>query len=376
MKHTYKLVALAGIVATVGGCGTLTGQNGYFRDKSGDYVDEVVAPDLVIPANLKAIKPVEFMVIPPIATDVNLNRDDQTPRADRRVVREDGSIYQIFTANGRGVLAVNRPPQMVWPFLTEFWSSNGITVQEASTVHGVIVTDWVQLDEISKPGIMRRLMGTVIDLENASTSQERFRIVLRPDAGGSSSLITLEHARRNASDDLSRPVDWVSERSQSAVVENTLLNQVLVYLVQNREKAPTQTAAGRLDVELDTNLQVDGNGNPILRIDRDFARSWQAVEAGLQTMGVSVVDRDRRLGLIFINVEGDEVVTEQAEKKGWFRSLFSSDDEVDPSKATEYSVRVQSQGDVTVVSLEKDLNTSPSAELSKAFLEHLQESLQ
>ena len=81
MKHTYKYLVLTGLIMAVSGCSTLIGDRGYFRDKSGDYVDETVAPDLVIPSNLKPVQPVELMVIPTPATEATLSRDDQTPRS-------------------------------------------------------------------------------------------------------------------------------------------------------------------------------------------------------------------------------------------------------------------------------------------------------
>ena len=89
-----------------------------------------------------------------------------------------------------------------------------------------------------------------------------------------------------------------------------------------------------------------------------FARSWQAVEMALRRK--SDADRNRSLGLIYIDVTDDEVAAKPKKEKGWFSSLFSSDEgEMKANQTSEYSVRVQSQGvAVTNVTLEKS-NTCP-----------------
>lgn len=384
MKHEYKIIALSGVILglTSGliGCASLTNESGYFRDKSGDYVDESVTPDLVIPGNLKPVQPVEFMAIPELSIEAKISRDAETPRADRRVVREDGVVYEIVTKSDHPVLVINRPVHMVWPFLGTFWEDKGMSVAEANATQGIVITDWVQLGETSRPGFMRRLLGNVIDLENADTSQEKFRLSLHPGQRSGNSEIVLEHVRRRDGSDLTVPVDWASERHNSPMLENMLLNEVLVSLVQSRERQVASNSGGKISAD-QASLQQDGNGNPLLRIDLGFARSWQAVENALTTMGITIVDRNRSLGLIYIdvNVKGDQITVQpEEENSGWLDGWFSGDEE-DVADATsvnsEYSVRVQSSGGATNVTLEKDLNTLPPANISRQFLEHLRESI-
>lgn len=385
MKHTYiKFTVLSGIVFSLSACTTLTGESGYFRDKSGDYVDELVTPDLVIPGNLKPIQSAEFMEIPDISNHAKLSKDVAVPRADRRVVREDGVIHEIVTRDNNSVLVINRPVHMVKPYLDEFWAGKEITVAEkaglkSAAEQGVVVTDWVQLGETSRPGFMRRLVGNVFTLENADTSHEKFRLSARSGSRAGTSEITLEHVRRRDGTDLTVPVNWTEERHTSPVLENMLLNEVLVGLIQSREQTVTGRSSSTIHAD-QISMQQAGNGNPQLRIDAGFAPSWQAVENALTEMGITIVDRNRTLGLIYIdvNVDGEQITPPQEEKNGWFSGWFSDDEKVAEAEAqasSEYTVRVHSVTEATHITLEKDLNTLPPANVSKQFLEHLSENL-
>ena len=385
MKHTYiKFTVLSGIVFSLSACTTLTGESGYFRDKSGDYVDELVTPDLVIPGNLKPIQSAEFMEIPDISNHAKLSKDVTVPRADRRVVREDGAIHEIVTRDNNSVLVINRPVHMVKPYLDEFWAGKEITVAEkaglkSAAEQGVVVTNWVQLGETSRPGFMRRLVGNVFTLENADTSHEKFRLSARSGSRAGTSEITLEHVRRRDGTDLTVPVNWTEERHTSPVLENMLLNEVLVGLIQSREQTVTGRSSSTIHAD-QISMQQAGNGNPQLRIDAGFAPSWQAVENALTEMGITIVDRNRTLGLIYIdvNVDGEQITPPQEEKNGWFSGWFSDDEKVAEAEAqasSEYTVRVHSVTEATHITLEKDLNTLPPANVSKQFLEHLSENL-
>ncbi|CAM3567994.1 outer membrane protein assembly factor BamC [Parendozoicomonas haliclonae] len=380
MKHAYKtvackLVALAGVALTLNGCGTLFGQQGYFRDKSGDYVDEKVAPDLVIPGNLKAVKPVDYMSIPEVTASADVSRDDEVPRADRRIVHDDGSAYQIVTDGNKRVMLAQRGPAEVWTHILRFWEANNISVVAKDPSSGVMETDWVQIGDASQPGLMRRMVGRVIDLENSENSIEKFRLSVRQGILPETSEVILEHARRPVGADVTTPVDWNSENTASGSLQNGLMNEMLVYLVQNRDEQSVSLQARNLDVGDQTSLVRDGNGNPVLKIDQGFARSWQAVEVALNKAGVRVLDRNRSAGLIFISLSEGNSEARDGEESGWFGGLFGGDDEKPVAAESEYRLRVQSLGNATNVTLEKDLNTLPPADMSEAFLERLRSNL-
>ena len=380
MKHVYKLTALAGAVMLLGGCSYIVGENGYFRNKGGDYVGETTHPGLVIPENLNPVPSEDFMVIPEITSDVVLTEGEVIPRADRRIIRDDGAAYKIVDGSNPRTLQAELPTDRVWSKALGFWKANDIPVVEQDQADGVIVTDWVQIGEQSRPGLMRRMFGRVIDLENSETSQEKFRLTIKPGTRSNTSEITLQHVRRPVEADLSQPVDWDDNAlSSSSRLEYGLLDEMLVFLVEHREEQSVSLQDRNLNIADQASLVRDGNGNPVLRIEQGFARSWQGVEAALSGTGIKVLDRNRSAGLIFIDLPGGDVeAVEKEEKKGWFSGLFGRSKSKGEEAVTgqdEYRVRVQSLGDTTSVTLEKDLNTLPPINMSERFLELLRDNL-
>ncbi|WP_281646545.1 outer membrane protein assembly factor BamC [Parendozoicomonas sp. Alg238-R29] len=381
MKHTHKLTTLACATLVLGGCSSFFGKDGYIRDKGGDYVQEKIAPALVVPSSLDAIPPVEYMVIPDISNKAVPDEGDVVPRADRRVVRDDGDAYQISMGqNGRQLFA-DRAPDEVWTQLIRFWEANDILLADQDPRRGVMETDWVQISGTSNPGLMKRMVGRVIDLDNSQDNQEKFLVQVRQGVRAGTSEIKLQHARRLTGSDLFTPVNWSSNTEASDSLENGMLNEMLVFLVQNRDEQSVSLLAKDLDIGDQTSLVRDGNGNPVLKIDQGFARSWQGVEVALKSAGIKVLDKNRSAGLIFIDLPGGKVdgSAETEEDSGWFGGMFGgSGDEKEKSDVPgqdEYRIRVQSVGNATHVTLEKSLDVLPPEELSEKFLERLRENL-
>ncbi|MTI15164.1 outer membrane protein assembly factor BamC [Sansalvadorimonas verongulae] len=377
MKHIYKLTTLACVSLVLGGCSSFFGKSGYIRDKGGDYINEEMTPALKVPSSLNVVQSTEFMVIPEISNHVKPVEGDVVPRADRRVVRDDGDAYQIISGlDGRHLMA-ERAPDEVWSQLVHFWEANEISLAEQEPREGVMETDWVQINGTSNPGLMRRMMGRVLDLDNSRDSQEKFLVRVRQGVRAGTSDIQLLHARRATGSDLSTPVDWNSVTDSSDALENGMLNEMLVFLVQNRDDVSVSLLAKDLGVGEQTSIIRDGNGNPVLKIDLGFARSWQGVELALKKTGISVVDKNRSAGLIFINLPAGNLDGDELEKKdsGWFSGLFGSSDEDEAAGMEEYRIRVQSVGSATHVTLEKSLEALATEELSLKFLERLRENL-
>ncbi|MCL6271525.1 outer membrane protein assembly factor BamC [Sansalvadorimonas sp. 2012CJ34-2] len=380
MKHVYKVFTLAGASLLLGACSSLTGQDGYLRDKGGDYLNESMIPELKIPKSLDPVAPEDYLLVPTIPVS-SAGAENVVPRADQRFVQDNGITFQVVQRSEGRVLLADYAPDVIWSYMSRFWDSNSIPLEQENVAAGTMETAWVQLGEKSNPGMMRQLFGKVIELENSEVSQEKFRVAIRQGNRADTSEVLLKHARLPIEANNQTPVNWSAIKPGASFIDGQLLNEMLLFMVKNRQDQGGALASDDFAVNAEANIIRDGNGNPALAIDQNFASSWQAVEQALKKMGASVTDKNRTAGLVYLTLEGGKVPASSPSKdeksKGWFSGLFSSDKEEvkKPAADNEFRLRVQSVGDGTQVTLEKDINTLPPVELSDQFLTKLLEYL-
>ncbi len=375
MKHVLKVTFVASTLV-LGGCSNLFGKSGYFRDKGGDYAEAQISPGLVVPENLNAAPRNDIMVIPPINDGSAVGNPDTVPRSGRRVVRSDGAAVQVASVDGVTRMMINNPPEDVWKQVLGYWERNGVEVVEKDPANGVIVTDWFVLGDAADPGVLQQLFNGLSG-SGDDKNLAKFRVRVEQGESQQSSNVFLDYARRSATGDLSAPVTWSAAATVSDELELKVFNEMLVYMAQNDEPEVVSLQTEKLNVSEQTSLVKDGNGNPVLRIEQNFARSWQSVEAALSKTGIKVLDKNRSAGLIFVSLPGNTVAEKEDEKGGWLSGVFKSSDDkkpVDPS-AYEYRIRVQNLGSATNVTLEKDLNTLPPVELSEELLSRLRKNM-
>ena len=63
MKPVLSALTL-GVLASLSGCGYLMGDNGYFRDRAGDYQQAEVKPRMTVPADLESKPMGDLLPVP------------------------------------------------------------------------------------------------------------------------------------------------------------------------------------------------------------------------------------------------------------------------------------------------------------------------
>lgn len=369
--YRIKIWSLVAVSLLLGGCSYLTGEGGYFHDKSEDYAGEKIYQPLVLPETLNARETSKYYKVPSIANDVRGSVGGSVPRPDQRVVNAANESYSIQHRGEYYWLAAGKSPKDIWPELLSFWDVHNVSLSMLDANQGIMETEWVLSSESINKGMVSKLAYRATGMAKIGPKDERFRLMVSQGAHAKMSKIQLQHISRSTGEDAE--VVW-NDADVSTHIDENMLNELLMFLVQGKEESSVSLVASSSNIGEQSALIYDGNGNPVLKIGQPFARSWQAISAALDEIDITVTDRNRSFGVFYIELDDQSIKEEK--KKGFFRGLFrsASDDQEKRSKVA-HRLIVSQLGDGVQVSLEKDANTLPlitvSEEVLKVIKSHL-----
>ncbi len=371
--HSVRMLPLVAAVSLVlGGCSYLTGKDGYFRDKSEDYAAEQTYGRLTLPEGLNPREMPEYLRVPEQA-EASGKIGGEVPRPDQRIMRTADEGYSVQRSGDQRWLLAEKSPEKIWPQLVRFWDVSNIPLSASDAKQGVMETQWIVMRDETSKDLVRRLFGRVVGMDSTEPQEDRFRLTVQQGVRAGTSEIKLEHASRALGSE-EKAVWQDGESGKSTSLEAGLLNEMLVFLVQNADDQSVSLVAQTLSIGDQSALIYDGNGNPVLKISQPFARSWQAVSVALSEAKIQVVDQNRSAGVFYIEL-GDEK-TDKEDQKGFFSGLFgSSSDDSEEAPKTAYRVRVSPLGEEVQVTLEKDINTLPPVEVSEKVLQSIKSHL-
>src|SRR5512141_2834776 len=74
-----------------------------------------------------------------------------------------GVVAKIERQGNQRWLAVNLPPERVWPVLVDFWPTVGLKIEKSDAATGIMETAWAENRAKLPQDIIRRTLGRVLD---------------------------------------------------------------------------------------------------------------------------------------------------------------------------------------------------------------------
>ena len=374
MYNVRMLPLMAALSLALGGCSYLTGKSGYFRDESEDYTTEKAYDRLSFPKGMKPREMPDYLRIPRrVAKSGKVGGD--VPRPDQRVMRTTDGSYSVRRDGNQRWLLVEKSPDRIWPQLVRFWDVSNMPLSVTNEKQGVMETRWTMTrNKTGKMSLVHRLFG---GSSGAALQEERFRLTVKPGADAGTSEIRLQHAVRvpGSKEEAVWQHGGESGTNTGPELEASLLNEILIFLVQNVDDQSAPRITRTLSTDNQNELIFDGNGNPVLKISQPFARSWQAVSVALDKAGIHVVDKNRSVGVFYIDLDDDEMDKDDGNRKGFLGSCFGSNADHEQTPRVVYRVRISPIGEKVYVTLEKDINTLPPVDVSKKVLQSIKSHL-
>lgn len=291
---------------SVPGWDKVTGENGMFRDRKGDYLKAETIPRTQIPAGMDGFIIDDLLVIPEVASDTDQQPFLDPPRPHPIEGRSDREVV-IQRMEERSWIVVDVSPSQVWPRIRDYWRQNNVQIAFENPTAGVMETGWFVLD------------GNV-------ATQEKFRVTVETGFQDNSAEIRLLHMEAPQSTPVIAQLPFPA-RSINTETEYTVLSSMSSYLADVADLYQASSVsflAGNINSTGKASLTTTPAGAQVLQLRADYNRSWAALGRALQRNQVEVVAQDISQGVFdVVYTPGLQEAAEAEEEAGFFRKVWT-----------------------------------------------------
>jgi len=302
MKALRAILLSTAVSTVLAGCSYLTGDDGAFRDRQGDYLASPVIPPMSIPDTLDSFTLDALYVVPEeVPADKPFFIAAPAPRAMDTNVRE-GVVVQRF--GDRRWIVIGAEPGQVWPRLRDYWSTNQTPLSFEDPVTAVMETAWL----------------------GEAGSRNKYQVRIEPGLHAGNSEIYVVQVGEAFVADSSAPVVW-PERSADLEVETRMLDDISLYLADRTDlyrASSVSLLAGSIEAESKAGIIRTAAGDTLqLRID--FGRAWSQVSQALGNADIEITTNERAAALFTVNY----APVAEEDQPGFFGRLFGGGDDED-----------------------------------------------
>lgn len=296
----YSAFLAAGLSAfLLSGCGFLFGDEGYFRDRSNDYLKARTLPPMQVPPEVDERVLGELYVIPEVATN---DFDEQTfgvPRPEALSSNVFSDNVKIQRLGQERWIFVSASPSEVWPRVRNFLNANRLQVERTNAPQGLIETSW-------------------LNFRDSPDTRDKYLVRIEQGVQPESTEIHVTHLSMPRDATLPSQVEW-PRTSSSAEREAWMVDELAVSLASEIGSASAsllaQTIGGSDKVSI-----VARDGEPVLRIELAMIRAWASLNHALRQEGLEIIDEVSKDGIYYVQYRDPD------EREGFFSGWFSRDD--------------------------------------------------
>lgn len=354
MRVVAWRLAFCGVAAVVSGL--IAGCNSISLDsKKIDYksASAVKVPSLEVPPDLTSPSRDDRFVVPDTGGKgsatfsaysgerVHAAQQSSTilPKVDKMRVERSGN---------QRWLVINENPDKLWAQVKDFWQETGFLINLELPEAGVMETDWAENRAKIGDGLIRNVLGKVLDSLYSTAERDKFRTRLESGAEPGTTEIYISHRGMyeiyvSEGKDQTR---WQPRESDSEL-EAEMLRRLMVRLGSDEKRAQVELADAKSRPADRAKLSRASGGAGNLEVQESFDRAWRRVGLALDRVGFTVEDRDRSKGLYFVRYVDPE--SDSQNKNPGFLSKLAFWKPGTPDPQTKYRVHVKDGGTVTSV---------------------------
>ncbi len=344
-----RLASLFCGVAMLSSCGTFFGDDGMFRDRKNDYLQEKLLPPLAVPAGINYEAEDELFVIPKV-TNESLPKDNfQVPRPAPLVNASSDNSVRIQKLGDERWILVDLPPSHLWQRLKNFLAENKIPVVREQADQGLLETGWL------------KQLG-----DDAPKTKERYRFRVEQGVQRSSCEVHILQYQQPFAAASAEQIDW-PENSVSADREQQMVQTLAQHLASSSEFASVSLLAQGIGSVSRVNLVRNSSGEPVVKLSLPFERAWASLGSALKKADFDVVDLNRSEGLYYVafDPENDD------DKPGFFSRMFGAGKQDEDDEAKSYLFNVERVDDGVQIGIRKSADKKLDEEQAKVLLERV-----
>jgi outer membrane protein assembly factor BamC len=372
MKHNLTLlVCLA--AAALAGCSSslLEGKKIDYKSESKQVRPLEIPPDLASP-NITD----RYAVPDSSATYSETNQAQPGGGTANPALVPPIAQARIERGGSQRWLVVEAPPEKVWPMLKDFWQETGFIVVSENEQTGVMETDWAENRAKIPQGVIRNLLGKVLDQAYSSPERDKFHTRIERGQKAATTEVYISHRGmyemyvNDANMRQTGRTVW-QPRPSDPELEAEMLRRFMAKVAGGQ--AQQVTAQGQAAPKAEARAVVSkASGTPVLALKDDFDRAWRRVGLSLDRLGFSVQDRDRSSGLYYVKYLNPE--TEVQKPSLWSRLAFWQSD-APKGKSKDYRIAVAEAKAGTEVKVLSADGTPEKTDAAARILTVLQEDL-
>jgi outer membrane protein assembly factor BamC len=352
------LATSVAIALVAGGCKTATD---ILEGKKVDYKSAGSLPPLEIPPDLTTPARDNRYAVPEsgksTATLSGYQADrSQQAKLGNTAVLPNVDKMRIERAGTQRWLVVQEPPEKLWPLVKDFWQENGFLIQVEIAEAGVMETDWAENRAKIPQGMVRSVLGKILDQVYSTPERDKFRTRLERGGDGGSEIYLSHRGMIEVYTTEGKDKTIWQPRPADPDLEAEFLRRLMVRLGARDEKAKQQVAAAAAQPAR-ASINKSGDGRELLQIQEPFDRAWRRVGLALDRVGFTVEDRDRQKGLYYVRYADPEADMDRKKKDSpglLDRLAFWRSDDT-KVKAEQYRVQVTAaSSNSEIVVLNKD----------------------
>jgi outer membrane protein assembly factor BamC len=291
------LMMMAGSMTACSWLG-IGGDDGWLRDREGEYLEARITPPMQIPSELDSFTIDELYHIPELTPgDRAIYVTPPAPKPIDTRIRE-GVVVQRF--GDRAWIVIGATAGQVWPTLRDYWSAENVVLAMENPEQGVLETIWLP--------------------QSGTNLRHKYRVQLEPGLHAGNSEIYVRHISDTGETPESMPITWPLE-SQNLERESAILASVSLYLADRTDiyrASSVSMLAGSIQLQGKARL-IDANASETqLELRLDFDRAWSQLTQAINNANIEILDSvrdERRINVAFTG-------TESIEPPGFFGRLF------------------------------------------------------
>ncbi|MEN8205775.1 MAG: outer membrane protein assembly factor BamC [Pseudomonadota bacterium] len=334
----------------------------------------------------KKSKPTDTLEVPPDLSSHTINEAPasidiagttysemgaELPAGGGSSVLPDQASMRVERDGDQQWLVVQGVPDQVWPQAKEFWLQEGFLINREDPRVGILETGWLENRADIPTGLIRNVLGKVIDSAYTAATRDQYRTRLERGAEPGFTEIYVTHRGVEevvTGTAVDSTTTW-TPRPSDPELEAEMLKRLMVFLGVEEQKAAVMVEK-QPEQSVRAQLVSDSSGDMLI-INEDFSRAWRRTGVALDRVGFAVEDRARSDGIYY--VQYNDPLAEQ-NKEGFFTriGLWSSDDEAD---GTQYQIVLQANGPSTSVIVNDSQGERDTTSTAKRILTLLEEQL-